>query len=89
MLNVQSSENPSRIISYADASGNRSELLLVSCNIRPSGGVYLNIDVQDAARVAEHLDAVQAELTAFVAEAFARASSMGLPVPAVGGGGNA
>lgn len=89
MLNVQNSENPSRSISIADAAGTRSEILQVSCNIRPSGGLYLNIDVQDAEKVAENLDAVQEELTAFVAEAFARASSMGLPVPCVGGGANA
>ena len=89
MLNIQSSENPSRGISVTDESGNREEILHIGCSIRPGAGLYLNVDVLNPSKLAENLDDVQAALTDFVAEAFARASSMGLPVPAVGGGASA
>ena len=85
MLNIQSAENPSQSISITDESGNRVDVLHVSCNLRPGGGVFLNIEVFDAGKVAVNLDAIQKALTTFVGEAFARASSMGLPVPAMGG----
>ena len=89
MLNILNAENPSQSISLTDESGNRTDIMHISCNLRPGGGVFLNIEVFDAGRVAVNLDAIQEALTTFVGEAFARASSMGLPVPAVGGGASA
>lgn len=85
MLNILTAENPSQSISLTDENGNRVDVLHVSCNLRPGNGVNLNIDVFDAERMAANLEDIQAALTTFVSEAFARASSMGLPVPAMGG----
>lgn len=89
MLNIQSRENPSRAISVTDENGNREDILHIGCSIRPGAGLYLNVDVLNAGKLADNLDDVQTAMTEFVAEAFARASSMGLPVPAVGGGASA
>lgn len=89
MLTIQNSENPSQGISVTDENGNREEVLHISCNIRPGSGLYLNVDVVNANKAAEHLDAVQTAMTDFVADVFARAASMGLPVPSVGGVANA
>lgn len=89
MLNIQNAENPSQSISLTDESGNRVDVLHVSCNLRPGSGVHLNIEVFNADKVAVNMEAIQKALTTFVAESFARASSMGLPVPAVGGAENA
>lgn len=89
MLNIQNAENPSRSISVADENGNREDVLHLGCSMRPGAGLYLNVDVLNADKLAENLEDVQEAMTDFVAEAFARASSMGLPVPNMGGGGNA
>lgn len=89
MLNIQNAENPSQNISLTDESGNRTDILHVSCNLRPGSGLHLNIELFDAAKVAINLEAVEEALTTFVRETFARASSMGLPVPAMGGDANA
>lgn len=89
MLNIQNSENPSLGISVTDENGSRVEILHVGCSIRPGSGVHLSIEVINADRVADNLADVQAELTAFIESAFARASGVGLPVPSVGGGASA
>lgn len=84
-LNIQSAENPSMGISAIDAEGHRVEILHVGCTIRPGSGVHLSIEVLNSSLVTENLADVQAELSTFVDSVFARATSMGLPVPAVGG----
>lgn len=89
MLNIQNSENPSRGISVTDENGTREDILNISCNIRPGAGLYLNVDILNPDKLAENLDDVQAAMTEFVSDAFARASGMGLPVPTMGGGENA
>lgn len=92
MLTYETSENPSRGIFAVDSSGTRTELVRVSCSIRPGTGVYLNIDVMDAEKTTANSAEVQTQLTAFVAEAYQRAASMGLPVPSIAasaGGGDA
>ncbi|MBR4081352.1 MAG: hypothetical protein IKK21_06170 [Clostridia bacterium] len=89
MLNILNAENPSQSISLTDESGNRTDIMHISCNLRPGSGLHLNIEMFDAAKVAANMDAVQEALTTFVTETFARASSMGLPVPSLGGDANA
>lgn len=85
MLNIQNAENPSQNISLTDESGNRVDVLHVGCNLRPGSGVFLTIEVFNADKVAANLEAIEEALTTFVQESFARASSMGLPVPSMGG----
>ena len=85
MLSVTSSENPSRGISLTDESGKTSEILRISCTMRPGSGLYISVDIANAKSVAENLSGVQAEMTAFLRDTLARASDMGLPVPDLGG----
>ena len=85
MLNISEAENPSRSIGVTDEKGSRTEILHISCNLRPGSGLHLNVDVMNAELAAQHLNEVQTAMTEFIREAFARASGMGLPVPTVGG----
>ena len=59
MLNILNAENPSQSISLTDESGNRTDIMHISCNLRPGSGLHLNIEMFDAAKVAANMDAVQ------------------------------
>lgn len=85
MLTVSTSENPSRGISVTDESGKKDEILRISCTMRPGSGLYISVDITNAKSVADNLEDVQTEMTAFLREAFSRAGGMGLPVPFAGG----
>lgn len=85
MLSVSTSESPSRGISVMDETGKTDEILRISCTMRPASGLYISVDIANAKAVASNLGDVQAEMTAFLREAFARAGEMGLPVPSMGG----
>ena len=85
MLSVTTSENPSRGINVTDDAGKQSEILRISCTMRPGSGLYISVDITNGTAVAANMDDVQAEMTAFLREALARAADMGLPVPSIGG----
>ncbi|MBR6571547.1 MAG: hypothetical protein IKK75_13950 [Clostridia bacterium] len=89
MLSVKNSENPRQSLATTDEDGNRIEILYMTCNLRPGGGYSLNVELLNAERVGEDLNAVQNAVAAFFANSLARAAEMGLPVPVVGGGNNA